>query len=214
VRRGGNAGPTATAWASAGPAAPSAPAGAVTVIADPLTSERDWRVVLDPANKATCEFDNALVVKKKSGGTYRCPGPRRLLTDFTATVTTRLLTEGSCAAVWLRFDKISATSAREAGYVLGVCADRYVLMTHGVEGVSDMAELASFPFPEPVPLDEPITVGITADGPRLTFTRDGEQIGSRKDSLFASGRVVFGVLNMSPDGSTARVSFNDVEIRA
>ena len=193
---------------------PSASAGPVTVIADPLTAERDWRVVVDPANKAACEFDGALVVKKATAGPYRCPGPRRLLTDFTATVTTRLLTGDGCAAIWLRFDKISAESSKEAGYVLAVCPDRYALMTHGLEGTSDMTELTSFPYEEPVPQGDPIAVGITADGPQWTFTRDGEQLGTWKDTKFASGRLVFGVLNMTTDRSPARVSFNDVEIRA
>ena len=59
-----------------------------------------------------------------------------------------------------------------------------------------------------------IAIGITAEGPRLTFTRDGEEIGTYKDSRFTRGRVVFGLLNMSTDRSPARVSFNDVEIRA
>jgi hypothetical protein len=86
-------------------------------------------------------------------------------------------------------------------------------MTHGVDGVSSMAELTSFPFDQPAPLRKAIAVGITAKGSKLTFTRDGAEIGSWKDSQFASGRVVFGVLNMSTS-RTAKVSFNDVEIRA
>jgi hypothetical protein len=209
----GGPGAGASAPPSSAPA-PSAPPGAVTVISDPLTTERDWRVVQDPANKASCEFDDALVVQKGSSGLYRCPGPRRLLTDFTATVTAKLLTEDACAAVWLRFDKVDATATREAGYVLAVCSDGYRIMTHGAEKASDLVELAAFPFDEPAELKEPIAVGITAEGPQLSFTRDGEQVGSWKDTRFEKGRVVFGVLNMSEGRSTVRVSFNDVEIRA
>jgi eukaryotic-like serine/threonine-protein kinase len=195
-------------------ASPATSAGPGPIIADPLTVERDWRVVQDPANDASCDFDQALVVTRESAGPYRCPGPRRLVTDFTATVTTRLLTTDGCAAVWLRFDRIDATSAREAGYVLAICADRYRLMTHGVDGPSDMADLASFPYAEPVAQREPIAVGITAHGPQLTFTRDGKKIGTWKDSQFTKGRIVLGVLNTSSNQSTVQVSFNDIEIRA
>jgi eukaryotic-like serine/threonine-protein kinase len=214
VNRGGATGPVIGASVPTSAVSPATSAGPGAIIADPLTSERDWRVVLDPANQASCEFDKALVVERKSAGPYRCPGPRRLLTDFTATVTTRLLTKGGCAAVWLRFDRIDATSAREAGYILAVCADRYRLMTHGLDGPSDMADLASFPYAEPVAQRAPIAVGITAKGSRLTFTRDGEEVGTWKDSRFTKGRTVLGVLNTSSNQSTARVSFNDIEIRA
>jgi predicted Ser/Thr protein kinase len=214
VNRGGGADPVIGASVPTSAVSPATSAGPATVVADPLTSERDWRVVLDPANEASCEFDEALVVERESAGPYRCPGPRRLLTDFTATVTTRLLTEDGCAAVWLRFDRIDTTSTREAGYVLAVCADRYRLMTHGLDGPSDMADLASFPYAEPVAPGEPIAVGITADGPTLTFTRDGKKAGTFKNSRFTKGRTVLGVLNTSPNQSAARVSFNDIEIRA
>lgn len=130
------------------------------------------------------------------------------------TVTARLLTKGVCAGVWLRFDRLGATSDREAGYVLAICADRYRLMTHGLNGVSDMADLVSFPYAEPVAQREPIAVGITANGPQLTFTRDGKQVGTWKDAQFTHGRVVLGVLNTSSGQSPVRVSFNDIEIRA
>ena len=116
--------------------------------------------------------------------------------------------------MWLRFDRIDASSGQEAGYVLAVCADAYRLMTHGLGGTGDMAELVSYPYDEPVAPGEPIAVGITADGPRLTFTRAGKKVGTWKDSRFTKGRTVLGVLNTSSSGSTARVSFNDIEIRA
>jgi predicted Ser/Thr protein kinase len=212
LNRGGDEVVGSSGLASAG--SPTTSAGPAAVIADPLTSERDWRVVQDPANEASCEFDKALVVTRESAGPYRCPGPRRLLTDFTASVKTRLLTKGACAAVWFRFDRIDTTSEREAGYVLAVCADRYRLMTHGLDGVTDMVDLMSFPYAKPVAQGEPIAVGIAADGPQLTFTRDGKKLGTWKGSQFTRGRTVLGVLNPSSSQSTARVSFNDIEIRA
>ena len=170
--------------------------------------------MLDPANKASCEFDGALVVERESAGPYRCPGtapaPHRLHRDrdYAAADQGRLC--GGVAPV--RPDRCHVGG--EAGYVLAVCADGYRLMTHGLDGASDMAELASFPYAEPVAQGEPIAVGITADGPQLTFTRDGKKVGTWKDSQFTKGRIVLGVLNTSSNQSTARVSFNDIEIRA
>jgi hypothetical protein len=169
----------------------------------------------DPRNKATCTFDNALVVTKESAGPYRCPGPRRLHTDFTVEVTTRLHTAGSCAAVWFRFDKISVDVDREAGYVLRICADGYTLMTHGAAtDASKMVELTSFPFAEAPSSGQPIRVGISADGSDLSFRRDDLQIGTWRDAQFTKGRVVLGVVKQPNRQSPARVSFNDVEIRA
>jgi eukaryotic-like serine/threonine-protein kinase len=205
VKRGGGA-------SAAG--SPAASAGLPIIIADPLTSEQDWREVQDPANDASCEFDGALVAQRESRGPYRCPGSRRPFTDFTATVTARLLTKGGCAGVWLRFDRIDEKSKQDAGYLLAVCGDGYRLMTHGLGGASEMATLKSWPYGEPVAQDEPIAVGITADGPQLTFTRDGKEIGTWKGTQFTRGRVVLGVLNTSSSQSTVRVSFNDIEIRA
>ncbi len=63
------------------------------------------------------------MVQRESAGPYRCPGPRRLHTDFTVAVTAKLLTKGSCAAVLFRFDKVSVESEREAAYVLAICAE-------------------------------------------------------------------------------------------
>jgi hypothetical protein len=199
---------------SVSPGTPSGRPADALIISDPLTAERDWRVVRDPRNKATCEFDGALVVQKGSPGPYRCPGPRRLHTDFIVAVTAKLHTKGSCAALWFRFDKVSAESEREAGYVLVICADGYTLMTHGAAEANAMAELTTFPFDDPSPLRQPIAVGITAEGSNLSFSRDGEQIGTWRDSRFARGRVVLGILNRSADQPTTRVSFTDVEIRA
>ena len=77
-----------------------------------------------------------------------------------------------------------------------------------------MDKLTAFPFADPLPLRRPIAVGITAEGNSLSFSRDGEQIGTWQGSEFAKGRVVLGILNQSADQPGGRVSFTDVEIRA
>ncbi|WP_239165067.1 serine/threonine protein kinase [Actinoplanes palleronii] len=206
----------ASGQASQPPVSPSSKAETTpegnTAVADPLTVQKNWRVVQDTANKASCSFDGALVVTKKSSGPYRCLGPRRTFRDFTVTVTTRLLTGDGCAAVWLRFGKFSTSSDGEAGHLLAVCADGYRLMTHGLGKDGDMAELAKFPYAAPVAHDEPITVGITAKGDEFIFTHDGKELGTWQDSTFTEGRVVLGVLNTS-DHLPASVSFNDIDIR-
>ncbi|SDS73735.1 serine/threonine protein kinase [Actinoplanes derwentensis] len=183
-----------------------------SAVADPLTAQKNWRVVQDKTNKASCSFDGALVVTKKSPGPYRCLGPRRTFRDFTVTVTTRLLTGEGCAAVWLRFGKFSASSDTEAGHLLAVCADGYRLMTHGLDDGSDMTELTTFHYAAPAAQGDPITVGVTAEGDELTFTHDGEKLGTWQDSPFTEGRIVLGVLNTS-DQLPAEVAFNDIDIR-
>ncbi|BCJ58792.1 serine/threonine protein kinase [Micromonospora endophytica] len=210
-----NAGQEVTGAASLPPVSPSTTATTPegdSVVADPLTVEKNWRVVQDNVNQASCSFDDALVVTKESSGPYRCRGPRRAFGDFTVTVTTRILTGDGCSAVWLRFGKFSTASDWEAGHLLAVCADGYRLLTHGLDNGSDLTELTTFPYAEPPAHGDPITVGITAAGEELTFTRDGEQIGTWQDSPFTEGRIVLGVLNTS-DQFPIEVSFNDIDIR-
>jgi eukaryotic-like serine/threonine-protein kinase len=210
-----NAGQGVTGAASLPPVSPSTTATTPegdSVVADPLTVEKNWRVVQDDVNQASCSFDDALVVTKESSGPYRCLGPSRTFGDFTVTVTTRILIGDGCSAVWLRFGRLSTASDWEAGHLLAVCADGYRLLTHGLDNGSDLTELTTFPYAEPPAHGDPITVGITAEGEELTFTRDGEQIGTWQDSPFAEGRIVLGVLNTS-DQFPVEVSFNDIDIR-
>jgi hypothetical protein len=185
----------------------SAPANRL-VAADPLTAEGLWQRRDDPTNQTTCTFDGALVVTKRSTGSYRCPGPQEPLTDFTAAVDVTLKTPGSCASVWFRFDS--------AGYALRVCADGYQLITHGVGTPTALTALHTFAFTgDPIPLNTPVRVGIIAHGTELSFDRAGKPVGTWRDASFLQGRVVLGIFPVDPAAQPPfTVSFANVEIRA
>ncbi|MEV0567261.1 serine/threonine-protein kinase [Dactylosporangium sp. NPDC050588] len=177
------------------------------IIADPLSVEKLWHPKDDKPNNASCTFAGALIVTRSTGGSYRCLGPQDVIADFTATVDVKLREEGSCAAVWFRFDG--------SGYALRICADAYSLVAHGATGAATIKELGRFPLTTPIAYGEATTVGITAAGPNLTFTRDGQPVGSLTDTMFNKGRVVLGIFQESKPETPPPYSvlFSNIEIR-
>ncbi|MET7424955.1 serine/threonine-protein kinase [Dactylosporangium sp. NPDC005555] len=202
--------PSEPSTASTGAAGPTAPAGpdpsGRVLVADALAAPGVWQVRDDKENRATCLFDNALVVTRQSGGSYRCPGVQDEVTDFAMTVDVRLRTAGSCAGIWFRFVS--------TGYVLRICAGGHSLATHGVEGSATVTPVTTFP-PTALPLDTVTRIGITAKGKSLTFTRDGRAAGTWTEARFLRGRVVLGILQESQttEPPPYSVSFANVEIR-
>ncbi|GGM59301.1 serine/threonine-protein kinase [Dactylosporangium sucinum] len=202
--------PQAQSSSSAAPTSPAAsPSGAADQVLffDRLTSENRWQPREDKDNDTTCAFQNALVVTRQSVGSYRCPGARDQLTDFTMTVDVRLQTAASCAGIWFRFDT--------GGYVLRVCADGYYVLTHGVGGPSAVTTVGTYPFAALLGVNDLVKVGIVAKGPDMTFTRDGQPLGTYKDPTFDVGRVVLGIF---PDPKTTAdppfsVAFTNIEVR-
>ncbi|HEV7707460.1 MAG TPA: protein kinase [Asanoa sp.] len=194
--------PTPTPTASVG----ADPSGQV-VIADRLDAPGVWLVRNDKDNRASCEFDGALVVTRETVGSYRCPGVQDVLTDFSVTVDVELRTPGSCAAVWLRFDS--------AGLVLRVCAEAYYLATHGVGGPATITPLRTFQLADPIALGTTTKVSITAEGTNLTFSRDGQHVGDYTEARFQRGRVVLGIFQDSHTITPPpfSVSFANIEIR-
>ncbi|MET7398840.1 serine/threonine-protein kinase [Dactylosporangium sp. NPDC005572] len=197
---------SSSATATSAAASPSGAADRV-LFSDRLTSEQLWQPRDDKDNDATCAFQNALVVTRQSVGSYRCPGPRNEVTEFAMTVDVRLQTAASCAAVWFRFDT--------GGYVLRVCADGYHLATHGVGGPAAVTTVDSYPFAAPLAVQAVAKVGIVARGADMTFTRDGQPLGTYHDPTFERGRVVLGVF---PDPKTTAappfsVAFTNIEVR-
>ncbi|GAA3214293.1 serine/threonine protein kinase [Dactylosporangium siamense] len=197
--------PSASPTTSASPTAPGSPGASGKVfIADPLTAVGMWQARDDKENRATCRFDNALVVTKQSAGPYRCPGVQDELTDFSVTVDVRLLTAGSCAGIWLRFST--------TGYVLRVCADGASLATHDAATITPVRTLPSV---GPVALNTVTRIGITAQGTNVTFTRDGRDAGTWNEARFRRGRVVLGILqaDQTSEPPPFAVSFANLEIR-
>jgi hypothetical protein len=187
-------------------AAPTRPVNAEVVVTDPLVAPGNWRTFDDTAaHQATCAFDGALVVTKQTSGSYRCPGTRRPLTDFTAFVDVKLLRPGSCAGVWFRFDT--------GGYALRICAAGYYLVTHGGSDSTAVSPLRSYSFASPAPLNTAIRVGISAAGNRLSFYRDGRRVGTWDDGRFTQGRVVLGIFQEpTTEQPPYRVSFANIEV--
>ncbi|WP_238008438.1 serine/threonine-protein kinase [Dactylosporangium sp. AC04546] len=195
-----------SAPATSGAASPSGAADRV-LFTDRLTSEQLWQPRDDKENDATCAFQNALVVTRQSVGSYRCPGPRNEVADFAMTVDVRLQTAASCAAIWFRFDT--------GGYVLRVCADGYHVATHGVGGPAAVTTVEDYPFAAPLAVQAVAKVGIEARGADMTFTRDGQPLGTYHDPTFDRGRVVIGIF---PDPKTTAappfsVAFTNIEVR-
>ncbi len=197
--------PTPTV-SSAPSAAPTRPVGAAVVVSDPLTTSGTWSTRDDSdAYGATCLFDGALVVTKLSTGPYRCPGIKTEVADFTAYVDVKLVTPGSCAAIWFRFV--------ENGYALRICPTGYYLTSHGAGDASVVKTLHAFAFDKPLALGVAARVGITASGNDLTFYRDGWQVGTWRDATFHRGRIVLGVFQEpGSDQPPFRVSFSKIEI--
>ncbi|MGI5186332.1 serine/threonine protein kinase [Dactylosporangium sp. CA-152071] len=188
-------------------ASPTADPLGPVIIADPLSVEKLWHPKDDKPNNASCTFAGALIVTRSTGGSYRCLGPQDVIADFTATVDVKLRDEGSCAAVWFRFDG--------SGYALRICADAYSLVAHGATGAAAIKELGRFPLTTPIAYGEATTVGIAAAGTNLTFTRDGRPVGSLTDTMFNKGRVVLGIFQESKPETPPPYSvlFSNIEIR-
>jgi eukaryotic-like serine/threonine-protein kinase len=204
---------------TAGPTRPASPSptvspvptilpGTAAVVSDPLTSVGLWRVRDDTqAHGTTCAFAGALVVTRRSAGSYRCPGPQLSYTDFSVSVNIKLLTPGSCAAVWFRFD--------DGGYALRLCPTGYALVSHGATDANSVITLRTFRFDEQVPLRRATKVGISARGRTLSFYRDGTHVGTVTDGTFQRGRVVLGILQEpTPHQPPYRVSFSGIDVWA
>lgn len=213
----GNPDPTGTGPTQGTSVAAATPTSAATtgtpraselVAQDPLTSSGLWQTREDETQLTTCTFDNALVVTRNKQGPYRCPGPMEQHTDFTFSVDIRLLTEGSCAAMWYRF-------AGAAGYLVRICQEGFYVATHGVGDGTTVTVLRTMPFASPIPLNTTTRVGISVQGTTIALERDGVQVGTVRDTTFARGRVVLGIFADTPDRQPPfSVAYNNVEVRA
>jgi eukaryotic-like serine/threonine-protein kinase len=199
---------SASPTSSAAPS-PSIPADARIIVRDPLTAEGDWHFIEDKDRQASCAFAGALVVTKRTGGSYRCLGPTSKVTglsDFSVFVDVTLLTPDSCAAVWFRFE--------DAGYALRICSDGYHLLTHGAPSPDAITPIGTFLVSPPIRPNAATRIGISAQGSELTFYRDGRRVGTRIDTRYSSGRVVLGIFQDVTQGVPFSVSFANIEIWA
>ena len=184
--------------------------GGRRIVSDTLAVPREWQVRNDEQQQATCDFAGALVVTRRTAGSYRCPGSVTPVGDLAAFVDVRLRASGNpaktCAGIWFRFDTGS-------GYLLRVCADGITLSTHRADGQSPFEVLRE--WPGPLAADEVVRIGVAAVDDELTVYRDGQRVGSHTDAQFNRGRVVLGIVTTADAGrGTFAVSFANVEVYA
>jgi serine/threonine protein kinase len=132
--------------------------------------------------KAKCVIDAGLVVTKDTTGTYRCPNYLSPVKDFRLQVDVSLKSD-SCAAIWFR-------NTNYSGYLLTVCADKYMVGTHDEQHLTSLKTLL---LSEPVKAGATFRVTIEAHGGTLTFVHNGQSLGTVMDDTYAKGKVILGI---------------------
>ncbi|GAA2883384.1 hypothetical protein Acy02nite_07040 [Actinoplanes cyaneus] len=204
-------------------AAPSASAGspaaegtsATPRLADKLAAPGLWQPTSQADEGASCGFaGRALVARRESAGTFRCRGPKDVMTDFTTEVGVRLATPGSCAAIWFHFDD-KAFDGKQGGYQLRVCEKSAFLSVHTNDAVNLKDKLR---LNKPIGnLATPARIGLHVVGDSLEVRQDGQRVGilALTEPALARGRIVLGVYN---DETTAagtgpfEVAFTDIKL--
>jgi serine/threonine protein kinase len=183
------------------------------LITDDLHAPRLWQPSADDKLKAGCSFNQALVVRRPTPGSFRCKGPLDLEPDnLKVEVGARLVSAGSCAAVWLRF-------RNNTGYLVQVCEKDVLVCTHKGNKVE---VLRTLPLDTAIPLGgAPTQISLTVSGDSLTILLDGMQIGPGPvpldDPDMVSGRVALGLYTEELGGPARtkpyEVTFDHVSVR-
>ena len=197
---------TTTVPSGAGPA----PETRTTVVSDPLAAAGPWVATEDADEQASCRFaEESLWVRRESAGSFRCRGPNRALPgNLRVEVNVRLISPGSCAALWLRFRPYR-------GYQVRVCESVVLAGTHKD---ATARALRTFPLDTPVVANGPaarITVSTRDDV--LEVTRDGRPVGTLPltDPEITDGYLVLGIFTEPrAAGHTPpyAVAFNHVDV--
>jgi eukaryotic-like serine/threonine-protein kinase len=179
------------------------------LVTDPLRGVRLWQETTVASERASCSFDDALVVRRETRGSFRCQGPQDAEpADVRAEVRVRLLTRNSCAAIWFRFRSF-------AGYQVRVCENNIYVGTHKN---SQVLVYKTFPLDDnPIGVGAPpTTIALTVAGPSVQVFRDGALIGTVPlvDKGLTGGSVVLGLYTErnAPEQGPYAVAFNDVKI--
>jgi predicted Ser/Thr protein kinase len=179
------------------------------LLSDSLLQRRLWQESTDPDEKASCSFNGGLVVRRETKGVFRCRGPEDAEPDdLQAEVGVRLLTQHSCASIWMRFSPYR-------GYQVRVCEHNVYVGTHKS---ADLKVYKTFPLDDaPIGIGAPATrITVTIVGDTLEVLRDGELIGSVpvRDEDIVGGRVMLGIYTErdAPIDGPYEVVFNDIKI--
>ena len=186
----------------------SVPAADPVRIADDLVEPRYWLAKTEPDGKS-CSFENnALVVRIKKRGLYKCKGPQEEMPrDLRASVGVRLLTKDTCASIWFRFRYLT-------GYQLRVCPEYLYVGTHKDK---DVRILRTIPLDDPVKVGAPATrIGLRIAGDVVEVTRDGTLVQrvALNDREITGSRLVLGVYTdqSAPATGTFAVAYDHIEI--
>ncbi|GAB1691276.1 serine/threonine-protein kinase [Krasilnikovia sp. M28-CT-15] len=199
---------------SAGAGEPTASATVSTtsptpLVTDALAAPSLWQLSSDEDEKASCSFDGALVVRRESGGSFRCRGPAdKLPSDLRTEVDLQLRTPGSCGSIWLRF-KVNR------GYQVRFCEKAVYV---GVHKRANPDVYKTFPL-DAAPLvvgGPPTHVTVTIADDTIVVQRDGAALGTvpLQDRDLIDGRVVLGIFTEEgvPAGQPYEVAFRNVQI--
>jgi predicted Ser/Thr protein kinase len=163
------------------------------LIDDPLDHPWLWQSSASDKEKASCAFAGGLTVTRATAGSFRCRGPLDIEPDtMKLDVNVRLVTPGSCAAVWFRFKS-------NAGYQVRVCESAVLVGTHkDVE--ADV--LRTFPLATPVTVGgPPVRITLITTDRAVTVERDGVLIGTvpLTDPTITTGRLTLGIFTEAAD---------------
>jgi hypothetical protein len=194
---------------------PSAEPEGTLVVTDALAAPGAWAPSDDAVHRAACRFDADMLIAERTAGTgtYRCPGPTdTVAADQRVEVDVRLLTPGSCAGIWLRFDG-------RQGYLVQVCAGSVIVSAHTS---AEPAEIRTVPGPgmSVGAGSGPNKVRLTLAGDALTVRVNGETVVdalSLPPAGIAGGAVVLGIFTEDPHPDHRppyRVGYQNVRVWA
>ncbi|MEU4626753.1 serine/threonine-protein kinase [Actinoplanes sp. NPDC023801] len=201
------------------PASPApTPIVTITTPADPprvqdtLLRQALWTAKELPEETARCYFADGLVARRERGGVFKCSGPLdEIPADMHVEVTTRLITRGSCAAIWFR-------NSGQVGYQARVCENDILLALHNRNGDGKITVFKTFPLGDtPIGLAPAAArIGLITRGDTVEVYRNGILVGTAPlaEERLQAGRVLLGIYNGrdTPDIGPYEVAFNDIKI--
>ncbi|WP_045745878.1 serine/threonine protein kinase [Actinoplanes rectilineatus] len=194
------------------PATETTPTAVATgpVLTDPLRQRLLWQPSESVTEGGSCSFDDGLVIRRKTEGTFRCKGPLDLMPDdLSAAVDIRLTTENSCAAMWFRYQD-------SRGYQVRFCQRNIYVGIHEAEG--SVPILRTFPIADdPIRLGDTVTrMGFRVVGDSVELFRDDDQVGTvtLTDPSLQSGQLRLGVVSErdAPKKGPYEVVFSDLTV--
>lgn len=189
-------------------------AAAPAALVDTLQGPWLWKATADPKEKADCFFSSSvggMIARRKSPGSFRCPGPQDAVTvDQSVDVGVRLLSKGTCASIWFRYRSY-------LGYQVRVCTDRVLVGWHK-DNVTDI--MRTIPLSDRIEVGEPSTrISLIARGSTVQVSRDGATLAvvPLTDPDILGGKAVLGIFTEEGGGGYKppyEVAFDNVTVHS